>query len=372
MAMCLPKPRVLGRFSGMAMGNVFLAYVGESGPRGRNSLAAPNWAMFDLGVDLARWNRVELDVMLTAERWTFPSEGYPLLLQIGESNAQGQPFIDAQHPHSSPLMGLTLSDVISFSADRTRVLRVFFAPRGESTDGPIAMMHRPTGTVNPDAPLGHHIGQDVGHITGTVIGASLFIGKTIIEASTFHGREPEPTQVDLPLGAPDSFAARVVQQFGRHFMTAASIAYVNDPEGDPGIANELRMSASGYTQWDLPRRWRAEGALIWGGITKYDRATFLDSITGEWLFHDDSNQIWGRAEALERTPGELNVPSAARDTGKWVGALTVGYTHRLASLWAFDFSVGGSFAAAYGGNSIFSGKLFLEARLMKMFAAGRR
>jgi hypothetical protein len=73
--------------------------------------------------------------------------------------------------------------------------------------------------------------------------------------------------------------------------------------------------------------------------------------------------------------------AARPDDGRWVGALTAGYTHRLSSVWAFDFSVGASltasfvpdvFAAAYGGNSVFSGKLFVEARLMKMFSAGRR
>jgi hypothetical protein len=382
MAMCLSRPRAAGRFSGMAMGNLFLALDAVQGPRGDLQIAAPDWAMFNLGVDLARWNRLELDVMLTAERWLFPSRGYPLLLQIGEADDRGRPFIDAQHPHSSPLMGLELTDVVSFSAAHTRILRVFFAPRGESTDGPIAMMHRPTGTVNPDAPLGHHIGQDVGHITSTVLGASLYLGGTLVEASTFVGREPSPTKVDLPLGTPDSFAVRVAQHLGRHFTTAASVAYVNDPEGEPGIPSEVRVSASGYTQWNLPLGWRAHGTLIWGGITNYDHANFLSSITGEWLFLDEANALWGRVEVLERTPAELAItPSVSPNNGLWVGALTAGYTRRLASLWAFDVSIGGSatlsflpnaFAGTYGGNSVMSGKLFLEARLMKMFAIWRR
>jgi hypothetical protein len=379
MSMCLPKPTMLGHFSGMAMGNVFFAFNYVDGPRGRMALAAPDWLMFDMGVDLARWNRLELDVMLTFERWLYPDAGWPEALQIGESDAQGRPFIDAQHPHSSPLMGLTLTDVISFSSTRTRILRVFFSPRGETTDGPIAMMHRPTGTVNPDAPLGHHIGQDVGHVTSTVIGVAAVIGGTTLEASTFHGHEPAPMSVDLPIGAPDSFAFRVTQQIGKRFLVAASVAYVRDPEGEADIPDEVRVSASGYTQWNLPKGWRAHGTLIWGGITRYDRASFLNSITGEWSFLDDSNNLWGRVEALQRTPAELAI--AQDDTGRWVGALTLGYTRRVLTLWAFDFSIGGSatasfvpdaFATAYGGNAVFSARLFLEARWMKSFAAGRR
>ena len=381
MAMCLEKPRVLGRFSGMLMGNLFLAADAEQGSRGKTAFVAPNWLMANLGVNLASWNRLELDIMLTAERWTIPENGYPLLFQIGESNAQGQPFIDAQHPHSSPLMGLVLTDVISFSQLRTRLLRLWFAPRGESTDGPIAMMHRPTGTVNPDAPLGHHVGQDVGHVTSTVIGASLYIGKTLLEASAFHGKEPSPTKVDLPIGVPDSVSVRLVQQFRKNVMASASFAYVTDPEGDPTIPHEFRISASAYTQWNLPRGWRAHTTSIWGGITRYDHADFLNSFTFEGLFSDESNAIWSRLEVLQRTPAELNIVSSAPNVGEWIGAVTLGYTRKLFSLWAFDFSLGGSgsigfvppsFSSAYGGQAIVSGKLFLEARLMKMFAAGKR
>jgi hypothetical protein len=379
MSMCMPKPERRGKFSGMAMGNLFAALDYTAGARGHMALVAPDWAMFDLGFDVARWNRLELDVMLTFERWLYPDGGYPLLLQIGESDQNGQPFIDAQHPHSSPIMGLTLTDVISFSATKTRVLRLFFAPRGESTDGPIAMMHRATGTVNPDAPLGHHIGQDVGHVTSTVLGASLFLGGTMLEASAFHGHEPSPMKVDLPIGAPDSVGVRVAQQIGRHYLASASFAYVNDPEGDPAVPHLFRVSASAYGQWNLPRGWRAHATLIFGGITDYDRAPFLASLTGEWLFLDEDNSLWGRAETLMRTPAELAIASSSPDQGRWVGALTLGYTRKLISVWAFDFAVGGSltlsfvpddFAGAYGGNALFSGKLFLEARWLKMFSKG--
>ena len=277
MSMCQPRPGRPGRFSGMVMGNAFVVGIAEEGPRGRLALSGPNWLMGDMGLDLARWNRLELDTMLTSELWTTPSRGYPELLQIGESQRDGQPFLDAQHPHSSPIMGLTLTDVISLDGRRdeslARLLRLSFAPRGESTDGPFAFMHRPTGTVNPDAPLGHHIGQDVGHISSTVIGAGLYLDQTILEVSTFHGLEPQPTRVDLPLGSPDSVAARVSQHFGSHFLASASAAYVDNPEGDPTIPHVLRFSASGYTQHAVLGSWSLHTMGAWGGMAEYDHAS---------------------------------------------------------------------------------------------------
>jgi hypothetical protein len=378
MSMCLWRPSELGHFGVMLMGAIFLTDVGVSGIRSAHAVAAPNWLMADAGVDLARWNRLELDAMFTVERWTYPDAGYPLPFQIGEANEHGVPFIDAQHPHSSPLMGLQLTDVMSLSSTKTRILRVWFAPRGESTDGPIAFMHRPTGTVNPDAPLGHHIGQDVGHISSTVIGVSLTLQRTIVEASTFYGHEPSPDIVDLPLGVPDSAALRVSQQLGPHYTVAISGAYVASPEAPDHTGPVARVSASGYGRWDLPRGWRAHGTVIWGGIANYDGVGFLNSLTTEVLFTDWNNAIWGRIEALQRTPLELGVMTTPQlaNLPDWVGAVTLGYTRKIVSLGPFDFDVGASgtlnfmtdiFLPAYGGRPILSGKLFVEARLIQMW-----
>ncbi len=382
MSMCLPRPAALGNFRAMIMGAIFLADIGVSGKRSAHELAAPNWLMLDVGVDLARWNRLELDAMLTAERWTIPYSGYPLPFQVGEENLQGVPFVDAQHPHSSPIMGLSLTDVMSLSTRKLRILRVWFAPRGESTDGPIAFMHRATGTVNPDAPLGHHVGEDVGHISSTVIGASLTLPATIIEVSTFHGREPQPDVVDLPIGMPDSVAGRVSQQLGRHYTVAASLAYVHDPEGTGQSAPVFRASVSAYARWNLPLDWRAQATLIWGGISNYDSTPWLDAITGEVLFTDWDNALWGRLEVLQRTPAELMVSPLPENPNApdWVGAVTLGYTRRAVSLGPLDFSVGASgtlnfmtdtFLNAYGGRPILSGKLFVEARVIKMWDVRR-
>lgn len=142
----------------MLHGNLFGSRVWESGLRGRDAWAGPDMVMADLGTTVGDRHYLNVDLMLTAEKWLFPEAGYPLLMQIGESNTAGVPFIDAQHPHSSPIMGLTFSDTIALGAGKEH-LKMFFAPRGEATDGPIAFM----------------------------LGASLQLGDDRFEASAYNG-----------------------------------------------------------------------------------------------------------------------------------------------------------------------------------------
>lgn len=379
MGMCMPLP-----MAGMPMrmfmvhGNGFGTYISEQGPRGQDAVSAPNMFMVDLGTSLGDLHYLNLDYMGTAELWTTPGSGYPELLQIGENRSNGQPFLDAQHPHSTPLMGLTLSDTIKLGSEEKDHLKLFFAPRGESTDGPVAFVHRPTGMVNPDAPLGHHIGQDVGHISSTVIGGSFKIGGTAIEASTFHGGEPQPTQVDLPMGTPDSGAFRVIEEFSPDHMAMASLAYVDAPEpSDPDISFELRASASVYSHFRLPGEWQFHNALIYGAITRYDHASVLNSFLEEFWIHRDHPNFWGRIEVLERTAAELQIASASdQNTGQWVAAFTLGYTQNVARIGGTQIGIGGSvtedllpseFADAYGSSHPWTGKIFIQASGMGMW-----
>ena len=375
MGMCMPVP-----MEGMPMKMAMLHYNSffmesiESGRRGKDALSVPNMFMVDLGSSIGDRHYFNIDVMGTLERWTLPETGTPELLQIGEANVNGEPYLDAQHPHSSPIMGLTLSDTMRLSG--TDHVKVFFAPRGQSTDGPIAFMHRPTGMVNPDAPLGHHIGQDAGHITSTVIGASLRLRATTVEASTFHGTEPEPSKVDLPVGPLNSFAARLTEEFTPHLYAMASAAFVKKPDShDRDLDHIWRYSGSIYDDHIFENGWLIHNAFIFGLINLYDQASALNSFAGEFWLHKETKNIWGRIEYLQRTPAELQITSTSSNEGKWVTALTVGYTHKFASWETGDVGAGMSFTkdilpsafqADYGGNPV-AGKVFLQVGGMKMW-----
>jgi hypothetical protein len=373
MAMCMPRAgagaptRKL-----MIQGNAFGTEIFESGPRGQNAFAVPDWIMADLGTSVGERHYLNLEYMGTAEKWLLPRSGYPELLQVGETDQNGRPFIDHQHPHSSPVMGLTLGDTFSFAEEKS--LKFAFSPRGESGDGPIAFMHRPTGMVNPDAPLGHHVGQDVGHVSSTVVAASLAFGGTKIEASVFHGEEPQPTKVDLPLGALDSYALRLVRDLSPAVTVMASAAYVKNPEGvDPTLPFVARYSASVYSHYPIGH-WATEHATIFGLITKYDHASTLFSVDDEFTWRDQfGNLFFGRFEFVQRTAAELEIASNDPNAARANFAITGGYTRTLAKIDDAELGLGGSvthdflpadFRGAYGGDP-WTGKVFLRLSGMK-------
>lgn len=358
----------------MVHGNAFLVQDFSEAPRGRNNFSVPNMLMADSGTSFGGRHYFNLNLMLTFEKWTFPDKGYPELLQIGERDSNDKPYIDAQHPHSSPIMGITLSDTIRLGGDKEN-LKLFFAPRGQPTDGPIAFMHRSTGMINPDAPLGHHIGQDVSHITSTVWGASLGLGKTHYEISVFNGEEPEPTKVDLPLGKLNSFAARFIHEITENLYGMVSGSYLKDPEPhDPTLRKINRYSASLYYDKKFPSMWMFHNSLIFGQVHSYDHISKLRSFNEEFLLHSMElpHNIWGRLEVLERGADELKITSS--NSIKWVQAITLGYTYDLWKNENYKVGIGSSitknlipsqFENDYGKDPL-AGKIFIQLMGMKM------
>ncbi len=376
--MCLPlNTDGSEKMQFMIHGNAFLTGVWAEKPRGKDAqFTVPNMIMANAGRSIEGSHYLNANLMLTFERWTFHEEGYSELLQIGERDKDENPYIDAQHPHSSPIMGFTLSDTIFLGNDSDN-LRLFFAPRGQSTDGPIAFMHRPTGMVNPDAPLGHHLAQDVGHITSTVLGASLTKSKSTLELSTFHGEEPEPTKSEVPMGELNSYAARLSQQLSEHWQIMASAAFLKEPEGDhnPNIDHIWRYSLSSYNQMKLDNDWTWSNSLIYGVINFYDEIPKLVSLNEEFLFYKDPYNIWGRAEFVQRTAAQLRITTASDLLAPQdVYALTLGYTHDLAMWNSLKFGFGGSLTKvllpdeledAYNSNHV-SGRVFIQLSGMWM------
>ena len=216
----------------------------------------------------------------------------------------------------------------------------------------------------------------MGHISSTVIAGSLKLSNTRIEGSTFHGTEPEPYKVDLPLGAPNSYALRLIQDISPTFTAMVSAAYIKNPEShQPDIGYEMRYSASIYNQFRIPGEWRLDNAVIAGALTKYDHASSLVSFAEEFWLHRERSSFWGRFEVLQRTSDELGIASSQPNLGHFVSALTLGYTRNLANFDGVEIGIGGSgtkdllpeeFIAAYGGNP-WTGKVFLQIGGMKMW-----
>lgn len=378
-SMCQPLPEVDERVARLMIhGQAFAVGAFTGGPRGRSAFAAPNMFMLDAGSSLGRRQFVNLNLMTTFEKWTFPTRGYPLLMQTGESDANGIPYVDAQHPHSSPIMGLTLSDRIHLGTGPEDHLRFSFAPRGESCDGPVPFMHRPTATLNPDAPLGHHVGQDVGHISSTVFGAAWRFGDSTIEVTAFHGDEPEPTRVDMPMGRPNSFSARYTLDFAASAFAMVSFASV-DPgahaaAGGGGHEREERFSASIYNRFFMENGGSWHNAFIYGSVNDLDGIASLASLAEEFAVRWERPRVWGRFEILQRAPIQLGITTTTAASTYWVGSWTLGYSHLVQRFGAgLELTLGASVSqsflpsavsVAYGGNP-WSGKIFLQLGGMK-------
>src|SRR5213594_3060819 len=133
-----------------------------------------------------------LRAMLSLEPATIGKEGYPLLLQTGET-ANGQThLIDRQHPHDL-FMELAASYSISSG---NRSLFAYAGLPGEPALGPPAIIHRVSGMAMPQAPNTHHW-LDSSQITFGVLTAGAVLGTAKLEASAFRGREPDQNRNDI-------------------------------------------------------------------------------------------------------------------------------------------------------------------------------
>jgi hypothetical protein len=94
---------------------------------------------------------------------------------------------------------------------------------GDTAMGPPAYPHRASASEDPIAPLGHHL-QDSIHIAVDVITAGITHCNFRIEASGFHGREPDEFRWNVDSGKIDSWSARVTANPGQDWSLQYSIA----------------------------------------------------------------------------------------------------------------------------------------------------
>ena len=360
--------------------NQFLVEGATTGPRGRTATYAPDMWMLNADRMLSARNEIQVSFMGTADRWLTPhANGSPELFQTGEANNQHVPYVDAQHPHSSPIMGLTFSDILTLNSEGNHMLTFFFAPRGEATAGPDSFMHRPSASGNPYAPLSHHL-QDLFHISSTVVGARYEDGNNTIEASTFSGQEPRPEAVNLDMHTPDSYAARYTRQVTPVVRLGASVArvYVNPavPEpGEPAQSHADYVSANAATQSHV-----GSGTLstetIWGMAYNENTQTSLDSFLHEFVYQLGKNNFFGRVEVVQRSADQVEVKVANADGQiQWVKAMTFGYERQVSSRNGINIYAGGSvtqnftpqaFRPAYG-----AAPMGIELHLRLSFMRGR-
>ena len=322
-----PSPMLMtmeGSWMLMFHANVFITDEQQSSPRGRDKFFSTNWFMPMAQRGLGR-GIFTFRAMLSLEPATITRRQYPLLFQQGET-AYGLPIADAQHPHNLFMEIVALYDL---KLGPKALLSVYAAPVGDPAIGPTAYPHRASAMEDPVAPLGHHQ-EDSTHISDDVLTAGLTYHLVRIEASGFHGREPNENRWNIHQGRIDSWSTRLTLQPGRNWSGQYSFARIASPEALFPQENQDRMTASAMYNRPLPQgNWAS--TLVWGRT----RSMPDNSISNSYLFESTlrfhtKDSAWTRVENAERSNelilGEAPLPHGFQEQPVGhVQAYTLGY-----------------------------------------------
>jgi hypothetical protein len=246
--------------------------------------------------------------------------GYPLLLQSGETADGVHHLVDRQHPHDL-FMELSASYSHPLGAERSGF--VYAGLPGEPALGPPTFMHRASGMDDPEAPISHHW-LDSTHVTFGVLTAGYVDGGLKLEASAFHGREPDQFRWNIESGHLDSASLRLTWNPDADWSLQASRGYIHSPEQlDPAV-NQRRNTASALYDVTWDSGWRLAATLAWGQDDNRP-GDKLDAWLAESEFMlDGRHTFFLRAERVQED--ELFAPPsplAGRVFG--VGRVSLGY-----------------------------------------------
>ena len=309
--------------------NQFAAYSYTTGPRGQSRLTGPGSWMLMYNHDLKPGNRLDISLMASPEQLTVGDKGTPQLLQTEN--------IDNMHAHDT-IMALEFRDVISIGPRGDQQLTFLFAPRGAAAIGPVPFMHRQSAEGNPDAPLGHGL-QDGFHDASTVLGIEYHVARTTIEATAFSGKS---VSWPLPLHSPDSFAFRFTQDIDDHLKLGASYGDVLSPD-DAGLERHSQFISAWLATSHQIGQGTLRSSLVWAS-GRDGKSVSQTSLLAEAVYQRGPNAFFGRAEALQIRPDQLDVaPIGSPADPSWVKALTFGYERTLLEQHGLSLRVGGSY-----------------------------
>ena len=318
--------RPLGNWTLMFHANAFVASIQQSGPRGKDKLFSTNWFMPMLSRELGR-HVIAFHPMLSLEPATVTHRRYPELFQTGET-AYGLPIVDGQHPHDL-FMELAVRYEFRFS-DRTQMF-LYGGPIGDPALGPAAYPHRASASENPMAVLGHHE-EDSTHIANSVITLGMVSGPLQLEASTFHGREPNENRWNIDGGEPDSFSSRLTVAPASNFTGQFSMGRINNREALEPDLDTLRTTASIHHNLQFSSG-HAASSIVWGRNEDMDRDRSLLAGESPAAVHIEEKPI-GRVQAYsfgyER---DLAVRIPSMNLGLGVQATAYGLTPQLKAVY---------------------------------------
>jgi hypothetical protein len=331
-----------GSWTFMLHGEAFLNEIQQTGPRGADKLFSTNWLMpmaqRRFGHHMLTWR-----TMFSLEPATISERRYPELFQQGET-AYGLPIVDGQHPHD---FFMELAALYDYKVGEKMLLSFYGAPVGDPALGPIAYPHRPSASEDPVAPLGHHL-QDSTHISDDVVTVGVAYRSVRLEASGFHGREPDESRWSIQAGRIDSWSTRVTVNPAHDWSLQYSIGQLHSPEALQPTEDVRRMTAS--AMYNVPihnGNWAS--MILWGrnqSLSDGNVGTgYLLESTVRFLTR---NYAWTRIENVDRTNelllGEVALPSGFIERYfTRVQAYTGGYDREVGRTKHLSVAIGGQF-----------------------------
>lgn len=262
-------------------------------------------------------------------------DGYPLLLQTGETPDGETPLIDRQHPHDF-LMELAATYNLPVT-EKSSVFGYFGYP-GEPALGPPTFMHRFSGMDNPEAPLGHHW-LDSTHITFGVATLGYVWKNWKIEGSAFNGREPDEQRWNFDEFDLNSWSGRVSYNPTENWSLQLSHGLLDSPEQlEPDIDQHRTTASASYNLPFEDNNWQT--TFAWGRNNKAPGETTDALLLETALKFHDTHTVFGRAEYAEKDELFEEGEPLAGETFE-AGKLSIGYVYDIPLAKHVKFGIGG-------------------------------
>jgi hypothetical protein len=327
-----------GSWELMLHGVAFGLYDKQGSRRGAEQFTSVNWGMLMATRQLGS-GRLQLRSMLSAEPFTVGAQGYPLLLQTGETY-RGEPLHDRQHPHD---LFMELAGLYERAIGKRLGVSLYVAPVGEPAIGPVAYPHRPSAMNDPFAPIGHHW-QDATHITFGVLTAGIFTHSLRLEGSVFNGREPDEnrTNFDYAGRSLDSYAGRLMWNPTPAWSLSGSYAYLESPESLNPDESVHRVDASVMNGHTFGRHGEFATTFVFGANRHAGASAWEPSYLLETNYEfAGAHSVFGRAEYVRKSAAELVLGAPGPSGGFDVAALAGGYVYEFDRVGTVRTGIGG-------------------------------
>jgi hypothetical protein len=334
----------------MIHGYIMAIYDDQGGKRGDQKFMSENMFMFTAQKDFGI-TTFALRSMLSLEPATIGCNGYPLLLQTGETCNGRDPLIDYQHPHDF-LMELAAVYTIRFSKDDS--LFAYFGMPGEPAIGPPAYIHRFSAFYNPEAPITHHW-LDSTHITFGVATIGYVHKWLKLDASIFTGREPDQHRWNFDTPKFDSYSARVSFNPTKNIAAQISYGFLKSPEAlEPDINTHRTTASITYNKAWEKSNWQIMAA--WGLNQNSPGKNLNGYLLESAVELHEKHVLFGRAEFVSKNELFLHSNPNANKVYD-VGKIDLGYIYEFPLIpytkWGLGFVGSASFVpsslnSAYG------------------------